>query len=121
MYVFKRKIIFIIVYLFLYIIGTSRNSRLIYEVGKCLSNAVVREWDTHLCPNGMQLNNVNMAESMPYQLLCYLLQWVATYGNEVNIIIFEIDLFLELDSYNICNYTVIFYVIISKVFECALL
>ncbi|KAH9278204.1 Exportin-4 [Echinococcus granulosus] len=66
-----------------YILSTSRDSQMLYEVGKCLSNAVIREWSTVLCPNGGQLSAGNMIESMPYRLLCYLLHWVASCGNEV--------------------------------------
>ncbi|KAL5106931.1 Exportin-4 [Taenia crassiceps] len=66
-----------------HILNTSRNPQMLYEVGRCLSKAVVREWSTVLCPNSGQLSAGSMTESMPYQLLCYLLQWVASCGNEV--------------------------------------
>ncbi|VDD75762.1 unnamed protein product, partial [Mesocestoides corti] len=65
-----------------FVIGTSRNPQVLYEVGKCLSNAVIREWSTVLCPDN-QLNSDSMVESMPYHLLCFLLRWVASSGHEV--------------------------------------
>ncbi len=61
--------------------GSSRDPQMIYEVGKCLCNAVVREWATVLCPQ--PLDAAAMPESKPYQLLCFLLQWVASVGAEV--------------------------------------
>ncbi len=61
--------------------GSSRDPQMIYEVGKCLCNAVVREWATVLCHQ--PLDAAAMPESKPYQLLCFLLQWVASVGAEV--------------------------------------
>lgn len=65
--------------------GSSCNPHIIYEAGKCLSNAIIREWTTIICPH--QLSSDGFENSQPYQLLCFLLQWVASSANEVHLIV----------------------------------
>ncbi|KAL7056487.1 hypothetical protein AAHC03_020928 [Spirometra sp. Aus1] len=65
-----------------FILANTQNTRLVYEVGKCLSNAAVREWTSVLDPPSSGLVQ-SVTESQAGQLLCFLLQWVASASPEI--------------------------------------
>ncbi|TPP67190.1 hypothetical protein FGIG_09931, partial [Fasciola gigantica] len=57
----------------------SSNEYLLYEAGRCLSHAVVREWDTVFAQS---VNNTE--ESKAVQLLSFILNWTSRRGKEVS-------------------------------------
>ncbi|VDL93651.1 unnamed protein product [Schistocephalus solidus] len=66
---------------FFFSLANTQNTRLVYEVGKCLSSAAVREWTTVLDPPSSGPVQ-NVTDSQAGQLLCFLLQWVASANPE---------------------------------------
>ncbi|KAM7534513.1 hypothetical protein Aperf_G00000115509 [Anoplocephala perfoliata] len=68
-----------------YILEHTRESRAVHFVGEWLSKAVTREWKTELRPDNIPITEENFTQTLPYQLVEFLINWVFTRDFEVSL------------------------------------